>query len=367
MREYWQKRPLLLRQALPGYAGPLTVPSLLELAQRDDVESRIVRRIGQRWTVDHGPFTKMSACDRGAWTLLVQGVNLHLAAGDALLRRFDFISQARLDDLMISYASPGGGVGPHVDSYDVFLLQTLGRRRWRISSQTDHTLVPGAALKILKDFRVEQEWILEPGDMLYLPPHYAHDGTALDACTTCSIGFRAPAHDELMREFFYTLAEGIEPSGRYSDAGRQPTRTPARMDDHMVDTLAAKLAAVRWSRADVAAFLASHLSEPKPQVFFDHPKSAMSVARFTASARRRGLRLHPKTVMLYTTGTICINGEDLAKTIPAHALTALREPLHKLANERKLDDKTCQRYLFDQAALPALLQTWHAHGWITLA
>ena len=140
------------------------------------------------------------------WTLLVQGVNLHDAAAAELMGRFRFVPDARLDDLMISYATDGGGVGPHFDSYDVFLLQVSGRRRWRISSQTSLELIPDMPLKILADFNAEQEWVLEPGDMLYLPPQYAHDGIAEGECMTCSIGFRAPAYRELAGHFLAWLS-----------------------------------------------------------------------------------------------------------------------------------------------------------------
>src|ERR1041384_222044 len=171
LRRYWQKRPLFVPQALPGFGGVIGKRALARLAAHDDVESRIVERRGKRRETRHGPFHKVRL-EKGRPTLLVSGVNLDVGAADALLRRFAFIPQARLDDVMVSYATPGGGVGPHVDSYDVFLLQGAGRRRWTVWEPSRKTYDCG------------------PGDILYLPPGVKHDGVALEPCFTYSIGFR---------------------------------------------------------------------------------------------------------------------------------------------------------------------------------
>ena len=185
LHRHWQKRPLLVRGALPGWRV-LTKRALFALSGRDDVESRLVERLGERWSVTHGPIvrSRLARARLRGWTLLVQGVNLHLPAADRLLRRFDFLPQARLDDVMVSYAAPGGGVGPHCDSYDVFLLQGPGRRIWRFSRPKDYSLVPGAPLKLIKDFDAEEELLVEPGDLLYLPPGWGHEGIVLDPCIT---------------------------------------------------------------------------------------------------------------------------------------------------------------------------------------
>jgi hypothetical protein len=172
LRRHWQKRARLVRDAVPGYAGPFSRDDLFALACRDDVESRLVVRTGKRWSVDHGPFAPraLASLPPRAWTLLVQGTNLVDARADALMRRFDFIPYARLDDVMVSYAAPGGGVGPHVDAYDVFLLQGFGRRRWRWGAQRDVAFVPDLPLRILSRFAPDHDEVLGPGDMLYLPP-----------------------------------------------------------------------------------------------------------------------------------------------------------------------------------------------------
>src|SRR5471032_2920037 len=176
LRDYWHKKPLVIRQAIPGFKPLLSVEALAELATHDHVESRLVTAGGGHWDMQTGPLEAIPSREQKEWTLLVQGVNLHDARADALLRQFRFIPDARLDDLMVSFATDGGGVGPHFDSYDVFLLQAAGQRRWRIGPQKDLSVVEGLPLKILAKFKPNEEFVLEPGDMLYLPPHYAHDG-----------------------------------------------------------------------------------------------------------------------------------------------------------------------------------------------
>ena len=193
MQRHWQKKPLLVRQAVAGGIELIKRPQLLQLAAQDEVESRLVLRDDDRWVVRQGPFARsaMPSLKQSNWTLLVQGLDLHLPAARALLDQFRFAPDARLDDLMLSFATDGGGVGPHLDSYDVFLLQASGRRRWRFGRTTSNALVPDLPLKILADFQPEQDALLEPGDMLYLPPGWAHEGMAEGECMTCSIGFRA--------------------------------------------------------------------------------------------------------------------------------------------------------------------------------
>ncbi|MDP9046466.1 MAG: cupin domain-containing protein, partial [Pseudomonadota bacterium] len=217
MRRHWQKKPLLVRQAIPGGVELIDRAGLFALAAHDEVESRLVVREGARWTMRQGPFTRrlIPPLKRPGWTLLVQGLDLHLPAARTLLESFRFAPDARLDDLMLSYASDGGGVGPHVDSYDVFLLQTKGRRRWRIGRVRAPAWQPGLPLKILERFEPEVEWLLEPGDMLYLPPGWGHDGVAVGACTTCSVGYRAAGREALAREVLQRLLDAADPE----DAG----------------------------------------------------------------------------------------------------------------------------------------------------
>ncbi len=225
MRAHWQKRPLLVRRALPGFRGVIARRALERLAARDDVESRLIECSRNRWRVTHGPLTRTRLARAGStdWTLLVQGLNLHLEAADRLLRRFAFLPQARLDDVMVSYAAPGGGVGPHADSYDVFLLQGEGRRVWRLARPRDWVFAADAPLKLIEDFRADDEYLLEPGDMLYLPPGWGHEGVALEPCFTYSIGFRAPQGAEL-------AAAGVQATAVVGDLDLFPVMAEVRED-----------------------------------------------------------------------------------------------------------------------------------------
>jgi len=331
LRRHWQKRPLLLRGAMPDIHGRFSAEELHGLASRDDVESRLVTHIGRRWQVDHGPF-KRSQLQRPRakrWSLLVQGVDTHLDKARELLDRFGFLPYARLDDVMVSLAPPGGGVGPHFDSYDVFLLQVAGTRRWRIGAQADLTLID-APLRILKRFMPSEEHIVEPGDLLYLPPHYAHDGVALTECITCSIGFRAPQRQELANAFLQWLPEALQLQGRYADPDLESTRRPAALGTAMIRQVERMLSGIRWNAATVERFLGEYLSEPKHSVWFAPPDDPLEPGAFDRRARRDGLRLNKKTRMLYRGARIFINGEGIA------APTAARAEARCLADQRAL-------------------------------
>lgn len=332
LSRHWQRHALLVRQAIAGFEGFTTLAALERLAARDDVESRLVVRTGNRYELAHGPFrrTDFKTLPAQGWTLLVQGFNLYNDEADALLRAFAFVPYARLDDVMVSYAAPGGGVGPHFDSYDVFLLQGFGRRRWRYGRQSDLSLRPGLPVKILRRFTPTHDAVLAPGDMLYLPPAYAHDGVALDACTTYSIGFRAPTHTEIAQAFLDHLRDRIAIPGRYQDAALRPARDPARIGRAMQRQAAATLARIRWSRRDVARFLGEVLSEPKPSVYFEAPASPLSRRAFAAAARRKGLHLDRRAQWLFDDDALYVNGE--ARAWPRNARAAFEE----LANARKL-------------------------------
>src|SRR5450631_3631191 len=279
LRKYWQKKPLLVRQAVSAFQGLLTRSELFALAGRDDVESRLVRRARGRWTLAQGPFrlSELRSLPSRDWTLLIQGVNLHVAAADDLLRRFAFLPYARLDDVMVSYAAP------------------------------------------------------DAGDMLYLPPAYAHDGIAASECTTCSIGFRAPSAQELGTAFLDWLRDSIALEGRYTDASSRPTAEPARIGRAMQERCASMLAGVRWNDAAVGRFLGCYLSEPKPSVFFEPPLRPLAAAAFLSAAARRGVSLDRRTQLLYDKHHVFLNGTALDW---AGHDTAL---IKRLANARQLD------------------------------
>lgn len=339
LRRHWQKRPLLVRGAFPGIDGLLDPAALFALAARDDVESRLVERPRGRWRLRHGPFTleELDARTRARpWTVLVQGVESVCDGAHALLRCFDFLPYARLDDVMVSYATHGGGVGPHFDSYDVFLIQGRGRRRWRVGAQTSLALVEDAPLRLLADFRPDEEWVLEPGDLLYLPPCYAHDGIALGECMTFSVGFRAPAAQELAEAFLAWLPEHLALAGRIADPGRLPTSTPGAIPADLLAMTQGFLRGIRWSGAEVGNFLGEYLSEPKPNVFFEPPARPMSLSRFIAAVAKHGLRLDRRSRLLYLHGRYYLNGEQLASA-SMHALgSAGRQRLRRLADRRRL-------------------------------
>lgn len=360
LARFWHKEALLVRAAVPGFGAMFRREDLQALALRDDVESRVVLRSGARWELLHGPFRKADFRQlppRG-WTLMVQGVNLHDTRADALLRRFSFVPFARLDDLMITFAVPGGGVGPHVDSYDVFLLQGFGRRRWRYGRQADLSLRPGLPVKILRRFTPQYDDVLGPGDMLYLPPAYAHDGVAIDACTTYSIGFRAPSHTELAQAFLDHLRDRIALPGRYADPDLGATREPARVGHTMQRRVAAALRDVRWNQAVVDRFLGTMLSEPKADVVFDPPSPPLARAAFVRAVRRRGAHLDRRTGWLYDNDALYVNGE-------AHAWPAGdRGPLAQLANTRSLPAAAAA--LLAPPAL-AFLHEGYRHGYLHVA
>jgi len=357
LRRYWHKEALLVGGAIAGFPALLTREQLFGLAARGDVQSRLVERARGRYTQHDGPFrrARLARLPARNWTLLVQGVNLHDDAADALLRRFAFIPYARLDDLMISYAAPGGGVGPHFDSYDVFLLQAAGRRRWRYGRQQDMRLLPDAPLRILRHFTPQHDVTLAAGDMLYLPPGYAHDGVALDECMTCSIGFRAPAHQELAEAFVDHLRDTLDVPGRYADPDLRSTRTPARIDAHMQRRVAQALAAIRWNRDEVARFLGRHLTEPKAEVVFTWGGDRTRAA-FARRIARVGVALDRRTQLLYDDARCYMNGEDAP--MPASAATALAQ----LADRRALAAEACVALSPETIDL---LYDWHRHGFLT--
>lgn len=349
MKRHWQKKPLLVRQAWPGVQPPLPRPSLFDMAARDDVESRLVACQGERWTVRHGPMARraLPPLARPGWTLLVQGVDLHVAEARQMLERFRFLPDARVDDLMISWASPGGGVGPHIDDYDVFLIQVHGRRRWRVGRVADPSWVEGAPLKRLQHFEPSDEWVLEPGDLLYLPPRWGHDGVAEGGdCMTCSAGFSVPAAGSLARDLLSRLADEDGDIGvLYRDAGQPATETPAAIPKALLEfarqSLVRQLAQPLW----LERALGESLTEPKAQVWFEAGQGTVGA----------GVRLDARTRMMYDTQHVFINGEAF------RAGGRDAKLMQRLADERGLHAADVRRLSADAAAL---LLGWLAAGWL---
>ncbi|KAB7572360.1 cupin domain-containing protein [Verminephrobacter sp. Larva24] len=362
MRRHWQKKPLLVRQAIPGFAPPVSRAEVFALAAREGVESRLVQLRQGAWSLRHGPLPRraLPALQQPGWTLLVQGVDLHDDAVHALMQQFRFVPEARLDDLMISYASNGGGVGPHFDSYDVFLLQAHGQRRWRIGRQKDLTLRADIPLKVLAQFAPEQEFVLDPGDMLYLPPRYAHDGIAQGECMTWSIGFRAPARAELARELLLRIAEDAgdaDDAGdrgrprRYRDAGQRATAQPAAMAPRLQDFARAALARALARPLALERALGEYLTEPKPCVWFEPGADAGAGAD---GAPCHGLRLDRRSRMLYDAQHVFINGESY------RAAGRDAKLMRRLADRRQLGARDLERA---SAAARQWLCSWCAAGW----
>lgn len=350
MRRHWQKKPLLVRQAVPGFKPPVLRSGLFALAAQEGVESRLVQHQDDVWSLKRGPLSRRSLPPLATplWTLLVQGVDLHDDRIHALLQQFRFVPDARVDDLMISYASDGGGVGPHFDSYDVFLLQAHGKRRWRIGRQKDLSLRDDVAMKILAHFEPEEEYVLEPGDMLYLPPLWAHDGIAEGECMTYSVGFRVPERTDLAQELLVRLSDEDDAGNQallYRDpkqpAVQQPAEIPATLQDF---ARTAVQRALEQPRALERA-LGEYLTEPKANVWFEPGEEGVLM---------EAVQLDRRTRMMYDADHVFINGESYrAAGRDAHLM-------RQLADQRCLDPKALARASDDALEL---LSSWCDAGW----
>ena len=355
LRDYWQKQPLLVRNALPGFNGLLTRDELMALACNEDAQSRLVIQRKGQWQLKHGPleYSDLTKLPETQWTLLVQGVNHFLPSARDLLTQFRFIPHARLDDLMVSYAPKGGGIGPHFDSYDVFLLQGMGSRRWQISAQLDDEFIADAPLRILKNFQPEQEWVLNPGDMLYLPPKYAHNGIAENDCMTYSIGFRAPSHQELITQFLIHLQDNLVTDGWYSDPDLQMQSHPSRISAAMQSQVNSILKKIKWDRKDIENFLGIYLSEPKPHVFFEQPDKPLTMRAFLQRISENGVRLDLKSRILSSGGKFYINGEVVEVSAAAYKTLISLADNHELPPVSELDQETGE-----------ILYQWYINGYI---
>jgi 50S ribosomal protein L16 3-hydroxylase len=354
MSRYWQRKPLLVRQAIPNFKPLLSRSELLAMGTQPEVESRLVVGTdgGQRdWQMQRGPFAKRAIpkLSERDWTLLVQGVDLHSDAVAALMQQFRFVPDARLDDVMISYATDGGGVGPHFDSYDVFLLQAHGQRRWRIGRQKDLSLVPDLPLKILANFEPEHDWVLNPGDLLYLPPRYAHDGIAVGECMTYSVGFRVPQKGDLARELLVRLSEDAEETAGcslYQDAKQPAVSQPSAIPEGLVDFAKDALKQALKDPLALERALGEYLTEPKANVWFegaDVPK------------RLKSVRLDRRSRMMYDRHHIFLNGESWRA---AGADAAL---MRRLADHRELTASELAKASPDAVGL---MKDWIEDGWL---
>jgi len=385
MKRHWQKKPLLVRQALATFEPLLSRAELFALSAQEDVESRLivqtryaptaqpaaasggtaVRAARRRapaaktaagadagWTLAHGPFSKASFPPetQQGWTLLVQGVDLHVDAVSDLMHRFRFIPDARLDDLMISWATDQGGVGPHFDSYDVFLIQASGKRRWRIGRQKDLSLQADVPLKILTNFVPEEEHVLEVGDMLYLPPGWAHDGIAEgNDCSTYSVGFRVPQRASLAGELLLRMTEAFEDDTLYRDATQAATDAPAAMPESLQVFAEDALQRLLADKDSLACALGEVMTEPKPKVWFEEADEDWEPGAVVLDRRTR---------MMYDERHIYINGDGF------RAAGADARLMRKLANQRALTLADVAKASIDARSL---LAEWYSAGWIRSA
>ena len=352
MKRHWQKKPLLVRRAIPDFVPCLGRSELVALAAQEDVESRLIVDSAQGWRMKQGPLNRRSLPPfrQKKWTFLVQGVDLHHDGVHALMRQFRFVPDARLDDVMISYATDGGGVGPHFDSYDVFLLQAHGQRRWRIGRQKDLSLLPGVPLKILQHFEAEEEFVLNPGDMLYLPPKYAHDGVAQGECMTWSIGFRAPQQGELARELLLGVADGAFDAvgdALYSDPRPSAVASPAAIPESLRGFARQVVDRALENPHVVDSVLGEYLTEPKPGVWFEGAECTPDLSS--------GVQLDRRSKMMYDQRHVFINGESFVVAGRDASLLRL------LADDRCISAQKARGLSAD--AKSALLD-WARAGWL---
>ena len=272
LAEYWQKKPLLIRQALPGIKPPIAADALAGLACEEEVESRLIihNPENDQWDLTHGPFAeaKFSDLPKTHWTLLVQAVDHWVPAAADFLSQFYFIPSWRVDDLMISYSGDKGGVGPHYDNYDVFLVQVSGRRQWDVGGLYDESSArrPDTPVKILTEWEPEQSWILEPGDLLYVPPRVGHRGVAVgDDCMTCSVGFRAPSHRDLLLDYPEYIGERLSEEIRYADPNLLPQDNPGQITSEAVQNVQKILTQYVQDQESLAQWFGRYMTSPKYQ------------------------------------------------------------------------------------------------------
>lgn len=319
LREYWQKKPLLIRQAFPEFENPLSADELAGLSLEEEVESRIVLEHGERpWEMRRGPFDEDSfrTLPEQDWTLLVQAVDQFVPEVADLMKAFRFLPSWRLDDVMISYATPGGSVGPHFDNYDVFLLQGQGHRRWKLGQRCDAAspLLDNPDLKILSDFELQEEWVLAPGDMLYIPPGLAHYGIAEDECMTYSIGFRAPSQHEVLVHYTDFLGQYLSDQQRYTDADQTVVADPAAIDDAAVDRLREILLTAANDKEALAVWFGRFMTEPRyPEMLHaqDHEKGLLEevlgqgYGMLRNPSARLAYRVESDQIVLFASGEHC--------------------------------------------------------------
>ncbi|MDI3324914.1 cupin domain-containing protein [Pontibacterium granulatum] len=282
LKEYWQKKPLLIRNAFPDLEPPVGPDELAGLACEQDVESRLVIQNQDNWELKHGPFGEETFAElpENNWTLLVQAVDHWVPEANEILEQFRFIPNWRYDDLMVSFASQGGGVGPHYDNYDVFLIQTQGKRRWEVGGFFDQNSPrrPDLPVMIIPDWEPENTWILEPGDMLYIPPQVGHNGVSeSDDCMTYSVGFRAPSHAEILRSFTDFVGEKLTSESRYTDPGMDLQDNPGQIGPEALQQVRDIFNRYLNDESQLATWLGQYVTDPKYPDLDQEPEDEISL------------------------------------------------------------------------------------------
>lgn len=366
LKRHWQKSPCLIRDAIPDLVSPISAEELAGLACETGTEARIVQRIRRKpgWRVKHGPFSEQDFKELPAreWTLLVQDTDKYVPELARLLDRFRFIPNWRIDDLMVSYATDGGGVGPHVDAYDVFLLQAQGFRRWAISTEAHLDAgIPGLDLKQVRDFVPQQEWLLGPGDMLYLPPGVVHEGTAVGDCLTFSIGFRVPSDAEMLADLAGLLIGKTEQSARFSDPElRDSSDDPGLISHAVMQRLRKRLRALLAVDSDMLdEWFGRFITEPKPWLHVTPPRRKLTATQMKQSLETRGLARDDATNLswMQTSGvTLRLFVDGRCHVLPSRlaALAAL------LCRQHAFPNTLLRKYLRDAAALQVFTDLYNA-------
>ena len=330
LKKYWQKTPLLIRNAFRGYSLDISLEQIIDFSSNPACATRLIVREEQDFKVHYGPVTKpiLKTLPAEGWTILVQGVNYVHDGARRLLDMFKFIPYARQDDIMVSYAAPGGGVGPHYDSYDVFLLQGNGSRCWEVSRPKNMSLKPDHDLKILESFEPDGRCVMQKGDMLYVPPEFCHNGISDTECITYSIGFRAPSYNELKVALLDYLDEEFDLSGFYSDPNLRPTKLPAEIPSGLIDSVTSVIKKLKTKKKDSALLLGKFLTRTNNQGTLD--TTIKSISDFKESFKNNYYELTPSAKLLYFENYIFLNGE--AYIIDSKSVSALRE----IANSKRV-------------------------------
>lgn len=361
LRDYWQKKPLLVRNAFPDWQNPLEPDELAGLACEEDAESRLVltREGKQSWVLKNGPFNEktFARLPQRDWTLLVQAVDQWVPEVEALIEPFRFIPAWRTDDVMISYAPAGGSVGPHFDYYDVFLIQGLGQRRWQVGQHCDSRspLLPDTQLRILAEFEQQDEWVLNPGDMLYLPPGVAHWGIAENDCMTYSVGFRAPSHGEIIDHLGGDVADTLSEDLRYGDPTLQPAGNPGEITPEAIAQLQAIIRQHLDQPRTLARWFGGFMTEAKYPDQEHPPEQPLSVNALKKRASRHTLCRHPASRLAYSAleGEFLLFADGEAREVTGEAA---QQAVRLLCAERApapeallplLDDADCAALLCD--------------------